>query len=478
MSARARIPLVLGVAALLGAAVPAQSDFVGDTITIVTTGTSAPAITITPDGTLHVGVSSSDAQRHFWREGSTWQSEIIATTSGGGSSAWVDFQNGPDGHLALLRRGAGGHLILHRRGASTWDADTIPAPILPPPGPSYSIGVDPVTDDPVVSWITSSGALHRLWIARRNAGVWTIVQLDSSSAMGPPSVALSSTGQIRLAVIRDGAGLLYAEAESETGPFTWTVADSTASYYNALSGTSLALDPASGEPRIAYQSYLHKYASRSGGLWTSQEIPGWATATPPCLDLDALGRPWIALMEIQPVLSGSFRSQQECGGVSSKHPFVFHREDATGTESFAQMLSVRGRETHGHALATHGVQPHLVWRDSDGAGCLPAAIVQLEPLAPAAVVPGSLAAPALRLGPNPLRPGDALQIRLRADQDGPVALQLTDVAGRRVAHMEHDSAPGDRAINWSIPALPAGWYRVHARQNGAVIGSAPLLVVN
>jgi hypothetical protein len=120
----------------------------------------------------------------------------------------------------------------------------------------------------------------------------------------------------------------------------------------------------------------------------------------------------------------------------------------------------------------------MVWLDTIGFSCWPSRVVFAESPIVASVTAAPPRVSALRLAPNPARAGNSLRVRLSLVADGPVALHLTDVAGRSVARIVHQGARGDGEVRWSIPALPAGWYRVSARQGVTTLGTAPLLVVD
>ncbi len=79
-----------------------------------------------------------------------------------------------------------------------------------------------------------------------------------------------------------------------------------------------------------------------------------------------------------------------------------------------------------------------------------------------------LAAPDLRLSPNPSR--EHLVVEYRLDTLGPVDISVYDVLGRRVAsvHEGHEAA-GPHEVRARLDALPAGTYVVRLDANGEVI---------
>jgi hypothetical protein len=165
--------------------------------------------------------------------------------------------------------------------------------------------------------------------------------------------------------------------------------------------------------------------------------------------------------------------------VFSFSPVYLERDQPTGTDPFAYTFlpQTGSDETSAQSVVYHDGRIHIVWLDTIAFTCWPSRIIHGQSPLVASVPAEGAVASALRIAPNPIRTGSPLQVRVRAEAHGSVALHLTDVAGRRVARTEHDGAAGDREIRWTLPALRAGWYRVTARQGDAKLGSASFLVV-
>lgn len=107
------------------------------------------------------------------------------------------------------------------------------------------------------------------------------------------------------------------------------------------------------------------------------------------------------------------------------------------------------------------------------------AVVTVRPSVPdTGVVPGGTPAEVLALAPNPFAAagGAALAIRYRLAEPGTVRLDVLDVAGRRVARLEHGAFPaGDRTARWDGRdadgrAAGAGLYFVRLAAGGRVDG--------
>jgi len=488
MSARSGIPLVLALAAatLLAAAAPARAELAYDTLYVANSLCQPPAIAIDGTGVVHVMVPEDVGHRHFWRAGGgPWQQEVITPAI---NTSYVTLAVGPTDRLALLRRGAAGNLIVLRPGQQAfWDADTIPAP--PTPSGSFSaLQLDPSTDEPLVAFVTNSGGFFRLTLARRSQAGWFVTTVDSTpQSMSQPSLALDPAGRIRLALGRNvgpanqAGGFYYAEADDMTGPFTWTLVDPNLIAINS----ALQLDPATGEPRVTFGKTLGlAYASRSGGEWTSgpvydEDFIG-NSFRPLSLTLDAAGLPHILESYLINVLTtSSSAADPNCGGVNTPYIVHFSRDHATGPGTFDFTHELGNiHESGGDALATFGPTMHIVWRKSWNFQCWPAPILYTQISSPVGVAPGVVRISTLRIAPNPVREGNVLHVRMSLAVDGPVALHLTDVAGRSVARIHHDGLRGDGEVRWTLPKLAAGWYQVRAKQGDIVLGSAPLLIVD
>jgi hypothetical protein len=362
-----------------------------------------------------------------------------------------------------------------------WQPDTL----APPPGTlaGYSLALDPVTDQPVVAWAASDGVTNRLRIARRGASAWQTWQVDSSSIyIGHPSLALDATGRPRIAVVRwdgsQGPGVYCVEANVPAGPWTWSLASADVEPGGMFAPhASIALDPITAEPRIAWVSTaILGYASRTAGIWTSQTMGSGTWRAPPTLALDDAGRPRILVTDENPILAAGPAAVQACGGVVTHLLHLFDRATATGSGPFQESIIANHVEAYAHALAIGGPLTHLVWRDTEFNTCVPADMIHA--VEGTVGVPFAVAAGrgALELSPMPMRHGGATSVTLRLDAPGRVALDVTDVAGRRMARHTLDASGGVTVLRWELGGLRAGVYQVTARRDGIRFGSATLVV--
>src|SRR5262249_22938957 len=76
---------------------------------------------------------------------------------------------------------------------------------------------------------------------------------------------------------------------------------------------------------------------------------------------------------------------------------------------------------------------------------------------PPVIPPGRIA---LELAPMPMRRGGATSVTLQLGAPGRVTLEVTDVAGRRVARRTLDAPGGVAVVRWGLGALRDGGYRV------------------
>ena len=497
MSAQSRVPLALSLTAILTlAAAPASAQFTYDTLYVTNSRSAPPSMVAGPDGVLHVIVPEETAFLHFWRQGGTWQQEFITPAmpiNPATETSYLSVAVGPANRLAALRRDPGGRLIVLRPGTNTyWDADTIPGVAGLNSKTTPALQLDPATDEPVVVFtVRSPGPFNQLMLARRRPAGWSIVEVSGASAgIGEPALVLDPAGRIHIAVNHNGGpegiGIYHVAADSVPGPFTWTRADTISAGAAGIgSHPSIVLDPVTGDPRIVHTYSLWPiYASRSAGVWTSGNLTsisfGLSWTRPPSLVFDGAGRPRILTTIQTNVLSTSSTTvDPACSGVFSFSPVYLERDQPTGTDPFAYtFLPQSGSdETSAQSAVWHDGRIHIVWLDTIAFTCWPSRIIHGQSPVVASVPDKGATSSSLRFGPNPIRPGGSLQLRLHA-ADGPVALDLTDIAGRRVARTDHAGASGEREIRWTLPALRPGWYHVRAKQGATLLGSAPLLIVD
>jgi hypothetical protein len=491
---------------LLASALPvttgaARAALTNDTVQVTNVTTQPPALALDPDGTLHIAYRSGTALVHAWRSGLPWSLETVATPGSGG---WpLGLAAGNAGRTALAYKGAAGELITARREGSGWQPDTVD---VAPGVARWSLAVDPVTDATVVAYVSSTGGpetIYRLRIARRGPSGWAVTTVDSSTLNTlSPSLALDPAGHPRVVVPRlvdvgDQAGMFFAEADADAGPWTWASVDTFVDTYGANS--SLALDPVTGEPRIAYfvsygtSGYLG-YASRTAGTWTAEEffsLDSWSVSEP-SLTLDAAGDPHIAmlrgfLVNAENVRAGGSDDAQpagplaSCGGAVTNDVVLLERSGAATPGPFQETyLSAHlvGGQSSGLAAVAHGAQVHVAWRDRLFATCTPNNVIHTLEAEPTSVPPSSRQSITMSASPNPVRPGGELTVKLQVDRASRVTFELLDVAGRRIGSRTFSLPAGPAAAHWTLPALRAGWYRMQARQDGAVVGAASLLLVD
>ncbi len=80
--------------------------------------------------------------------------------------------------------------------------------------------------------------------------------------------------------------------------------------------------------------------------------------------------------------------------------------------------------------------------------------------------------------PNPLRSGDGATVTFTLPASSNAALELFDLAGRRVAQLDLGAAPaGTSTVRWSAPALPAGHYQIRLRAGGRRVAGATWVIL-
>jgi hypothetical protein len=367
-------------------------------------------------------------------------------------------------------RTPGGATVTARRETGGWVPDTL----LASGNAWFTLAVDPITDATVVAYRDST----RLRIARRQPGGWTVSTVDSGIIHGQLSLALDPAGRPRIAIGRGPAGeygVFYAEAESDAGPWTWTLVDAPPSW--AVDLPSLALDPVTSEPRVAYvyvplqETWAVGYASRTGGVWTPESYPWLVSSSLPFV------APSVSVDDAGTVRIVASVSRAQSSG---RPVLVLERANAAIPGPFQQtdLTTELGGQSSSLAAAVQGRLLHVAWRNRADASLMPNAVIHTTFAVPTAVPPSTPRPPALSASPNPVRPGSELTVSLQIERTLPVTLDLLDIAGRRVA--SHGATPGTgaAALRWMLPPLRAGWYQIRARQAETVLGSAPLLIVD
>jgi hypothetical protein len=503
----------VGLAAclLLVVSVPARAQFVPDTLGEVTSGLSSlPQMARDPfDGTLHVAYRDSASFIHTWRTDAGWQKEIavLSTTYTRADDAlsW-DVKGG----VAALVWDAGDGSLHYATGQNgAWSSETI----VSNPGWTYapSLVLDSGTGAAVVAFLAREPRvghpnLTHIDLGRRDAGGWTVTELDTSSFdVAAPSLALTSGGEPRIAVSRriasDGGtgGLYYVEASSVAGPFAWTLIDplTAGTAGNGPGTASLVLDRSSDEPRVAYSPVLDdwglRYAYRAAGVWTTQTLDAgtgegfYKPVEKVSLAFTPSGDPRIVRTQDYTIVASQTAGVADICLVTSTNSYavlLYKRVGAVGSGAFtSEQVSPGWKRTSALAVAsTVGDGTDVVWRDPPSVPdrvapeCSMLMIHGSE--APTAGVPPA-GPPVTRFAvePNPLKAGGTLTLRLAAARAERVELALIDIAGRRVASTEAQVDAGASSLVWTPDGLRAGVYHVIARADGARIGSAPVVVL-
>ena len=492
-----------GLAAVVALAairvVPARSDYVvADTAVAAVTGQyySAPLLAVDPvDGEPHLGFTAAGAVHHAWRSAGTWSREVVAPAGGS-----VDFVLSPSGvpHATFLL--AGGVVAHARRQGGTWVEDTVAvmAGTLMRP----VLALDPATEEPAVAMLVSPGADSVvLWLARHGPGGWASVVVDTGGSSSATALALAvdAGGRPLIAWARNAVtgprGLLLTTGAGPSGPFTSDVADTGFTLHAAL-----ALDPATGAPRLAHysvrtngefdeQRLFYSWRHVSAG-WQHVEIPVLVPdfPRPVSLVLDPLGDPVVAttvFYAIQPYRVK--RVEGGCGLFENGALDVWSRVGGTGAQEFTRWASLsaangslRSSLASVRAIASTGVGDlQTAWRDPhyNATYCYPDlfwyAVTHEVAVSPAASPSVLLAPPA----PNPWTGGRALTVVFSLPRPGAAALELHDVAGRRIAR--HDAGmlgAGPHVRAWHPGPLAPGVYRLSLQLDGARLAQRTLVV--
>lgn len=517
-------PALAGAVAFLlvaGLACPAEAQLVRDTLATFTAPSTLPMIAVDPDdGTPHVGYLDNSTFVHEWLVGSAWQSETavspITISTRLDSYSW-DATSG--GKVGFVWDAGDGTLRYAVRESGVWSSETVASNT----GWTYapSLVFDPHTGEPVLGFraIEPRGAdpgLNHIELGRRTGGVWSFNEVDTSSFdTGPPSLALTSDGQPRIAISREVGpeggsgriaylgGVYYIETPSVTGPFAWTLVDSIgagalccAEPGIAAGTASLALNPWSDEPRIAYAYWYGnwgiRYAYRSGGVWASQKILNanaavWAEDV--SLTLTPAGDPRVVGVDVLNFLATDQTTNIGAGtahigsGIATANVVLLKRVGAEGTGPFSYQQVRQGvEETRSSSRAVvpsvaDGV--HIVWRSPPHSPPPSGStrIVHAIDTPTTGVPPLHAPITGFAIEPNPLEAGSSLTVRLAVARAQMVELALIDVAGRRVASTEAQVEAGSSSVIWTPEGLRAGVYRVIARAKGARIGSAPVVIL-
>ncbi len=317
---------------------------------------------------------------------------------------------------------------------------------------------------------------ENLMYARRSGGIWSLVVVDSSTAVGQYcSLALDTAGNPHIAYF-DAASQALRYATSVAGAWTLEVVDNSA---NVGLHTSMVLDDAD-QPHVAYQNrsdFGLRYASKSNGLWTIENVVSQNTtpalavsAVQTSLDLDSNGNAHIVFRN---ELSGkSMYSRNTSGtwttGIATAQGQEFHGSfhsiriapNDVPTMSYFDVVLGELR------LATFGgiwwvaelVTPNGLWT-SLAIDDLGHSHVSFHAPAQSVVkyavksditsdtgVPAPGARIALGATPNPMRVSTTLFLRTPVAL--PWELAIVDARGRRVRALAARAGPGPHALAW------------------------------
>jgi hypothetical protein len=448
--------------------------------------TSAPFMYSDPiSGQPHLAYLSGTSVWHTWYDGSSWGHEPVAA-----AAQMLDWAVGPSGRGAAAYTRTGGVLVCARRGVGGWSEDTVM--VVPTGTIAASLAVDPESDEPVLAILLSRpSGLGTLYLARHAAGGWSTVELDTAAVLASGvSLALDPDGLPHLAYMRmlsatDDA-VLHLEPTAPMGPFATQALDTLSNEHPT--GVSIALDPVSGDPRVAYcawEGHLYYAYRMPGGSWQAmlaRPSASWP-AGPVSLAVDGSGNPsiaWTCFVNIGPQLAPGDRAEADCGIVGSYVVDLLERVGGTGSTPFS---------LHDYSTGTSFTSPRAVgfagprqtracwlsgmvlcpppWAVKSGVYTALADVEASEPGGEVVSLPA----------PNPLRSGQTLRFRLALPHPARVACELIDLAGRRVARRPEVPLPqGAHDLEWTPEGLGPGCYWLRARTPTAVLGTRPLIV--
>jgi hypothetical protein len=473
-----------------------------DTVAVVPT-TSSPVLAMDPIARApHVAYVQDGILIHAWKSAGSWIHEPVATGAAFTTFNGADLRITPAGRaVALYIRS--GTVEFAERVAGSWQ----PTPLDAGKINAVSLAVSPVSGEPVAMWANrplGAGTPAEIKLARRAAGVWTTQLIDTTSAASSRTavaVAVDLADRPVIAWSRPrgdavaGVVLTCAMAAGPSGPFTPAPVDS------AMHGTiSLALDPASGRPRLAYASAgsiggVVRYAARTaGGGWDVMTASAFQTkTTAPSLALGPGGDPYITHTEFTPIAPQTLRegppTENVCIFVETGSVDIHHRADAEGTGPFsgvAYMGGDQGDTGNGpRALDTSSPDgPAVAW-NSPGAYGFPGdncpifkvSFAYATPLAGVEPGPGARVALAPPW-PNPIRLGAPVRVSFALAEAADVTLELHDVAGRLLAARALGRLPaGPGSFDWAPALARPGLYWLSARADGRSLAARSLVVI-
>ena len=468
----------------------------------VLTSMSFPVLALDPvTGDRHLAYLSNSVLQHSWETSGAWQTEAIEDSASFTTYTGFDLREAPDGHpvAAYVRNGV---LVCARRVAGVWNKDTL-ATALPGPWYPIALALHPSSGEPAVAW-ARKGTPSTIWYARRSAGAWTAQVVDTVSSWWlTVALGLDGAGRPHLAWGRPRADaayatvLTYAGGVGPDGPFTAAPVDSQLSTF-----LQLEVDRSNGEPRLAYDANdgpgatptRVRYAFRGpGDVWQWMNAFNTNNDTPysiPSLALDPAGNPFIGYTDVINVEPNgepptTISSTEACTFVNTGIVTIHSRAGGAGTGTFAVEDVSRPGQSDAKAgprsLASRQLgQATIAWR-SPRLNCQPYALSTSQVSGPSVVgvgpgVPGAVGLPSV--WPNPARSGDDLRVEFTLAREAAIALELHDLAGRRVAVRSLAAvAPGPHAISWSVPDLAPGHYWLTMRSNGERMGTRSVVIL-
>ena len=483
---------------------PAAAQAPTDTVAVVP-NTTSPVLAMDPIARApHVAYVQNGTAIHAWKSAGSWFHEPIATGAPFVSFTGTDLRITPSGRPVALYIRSGTVEFAERVGGS-WLSTALDAGKID----AVSLAVSPVSGEPVAVWANrplGPGTPAEIKLARRAAGVWTTQLIDTTSAASSRTavaVAVDLADRPVVAWSRPrgdavaGVVLTCAMAAGPSGPFTPEPVDS------AMHATiSLALDPASGRPRIAYAragtsfGTAVRYAARTaGGGWNVMTASAFAPKfTAPSLALGPGGDPSIAHTEYTPIAPQTLREgppqENVCLFVETGSVAIRHRADAEGAGGFSFVAHVGGDQgdtgngpraldaNSPDGLAAAWNSPGAYGVPGDNCPVFEVSFAFVAPLAGVGPVPGARAALAPPW-PNPARLGIPVRVSFTLTEAADVVLELHDVAGRRLAAQpETGLAAGPHALDWAPATARPGLCWLSVRAGGRAIGTRALVLVH
>ena len=389
------------------------------------------------------------------------------------------FALGPWGSPRAAYFKPNGRFVCALREPGGWVEDSSLVDVAFTTGCQQWLAADPVTGEPRVAFTVAQGGSWRVRYAWREGGLWSVADVDPDLVLyAPLALALDASGRPYVAYASvTGETLFVARRDAPGDPFQREVvaADSLSGCYSV----SVAVDPASGQPRVGYVSWGERievrYAFRDGApaLWTNQLVDSLLSYPPHpvTLALDAAGDPTLAYTDDVPILAPSSRApatgpDSPLDGGSSGQVWLARRTGGVGIGPFSLEpvpLHDVVVEAGGMAVTPDG-HAQLALRSPELSAGTPLhhysvvyAYYYPDPadVPPPAADGFSLAPPV----PNPARAGDPLRVAFTLPRAEAVRCDLLDASGRRVATLPSRCCPGGpNAVDWTPGPLPPGLY--------------------